>query len=280
MDEQRFLHACQLRQEGKLTEAYSGFVHLAESEADPLDRAGALLYAINTLEMLGQTDAAAAKLSSVRASMEDYSTPESVRGEKFAALELFLDYEDANLSWLRGDSLEAALNKFDAVIKKHRIEAAVDKHGTGPSDLHSRDFFESIQIRRAFILADLGRWKEALPILEGIRSPQEYREGIEFYLGHCYSSAQDLERAQEKLTEALKLGLPKHLEYRAHCELGATYYNLKDYARAKEEFEKGAQMADASYIKESQIWRWLEITCRALGLKTEAEQYARMARPS
>jgi hypothetical protein len=59
-----------------------------------------------------------------------------------------------------------------------------------------------------------------------------------------------------------------------------TYYNLQDYTKAKEEFEKGAQMADASYIKESQIWRWLELTCRALGLNSEAERHARMFKPS
>jgi hypothetical protein len=46
-----------------------------------------------------------------------------------------------------------------------------------------------------------------------------------------------------------------------------TYYNLQDYSEAKEEFEKGAKMATASFIKESQIWRRLELTCRALGLE-------------
>jgi tetratricopeptide (TPR) repeat protein len=280
MDEQHFLHACQLRDEGKLTEAYNEFSHLAENTADPLDKAGALLYAANTLEMSGQIEAATTKVKEVRALMEEYSPPMSLRDEKFAALELFLDYEDANLLWLRGENPDAALNQFDAALKKHRLDAALKKDGLAPKDLHSRDFYESIQIRRAFILADLGRWKEALPILEAIKSPQEYREGVAFYLGHCYLAAHDYISAEQKLTEALRLGgLPRSLEYRAHCELGMTYYNLKDYAKAKEELEKGAQMADATYVRESQIWRWLELTCRALGAKTEAE-YARMSRPA
>jgi tetratricopeptide (TPR) repeat protein len=100
-------------------------------------------------------------------------------------------------------------------------------------------------------------------------------------LGHCYLAANDYIRAEEKLIEALRLGgLPNSLDYRAHCELGVTYYNLRDYAKAKAEFEKSARLAVPSFIKEWEIWKWLQLTCRALGLKAEAEQYARMANPS
>jgi tetratricopeptide (TPR) repeat protein len=99
-------------------------------------------------------------------------------------------------------------------------------------------------------------------------------------LGHCYLEAADYHGAEKKLTEAIKLGLPSHLEYQAHCELGVTYYHLENYSKAKEEFEKGAEKGDPGYIKQSQVWKWLEMTCRALGLKAEAEHYARMARPS
>jgi tetratricopeptide (TPR) repeat protein len=281
MDEQRFRHACQMRDDGKLTQAYDEFSRLADSTADPLDKAGALLYAANTLEISGQVEAATTKISAVRALIEEHRTPMSMSNEKFAALELFLDYEDANLAWLRDENREEVLKRFDATLKKHKLDAALQKDSPAHKDVHSRDLYESIQIRRAFILADLARWEEALPILEAIKSPQEYREGVAFYLGHCYLAAHDYIRAKQKITEALRLGgLPRSLEYRAHCELGMAYYNLKDYAKAKEEFEEGAQMADAAYIKESQIWRSLALTCRALGLKAEAEQYARMANPS
>jgi tetratricopeptide (TPR) repeat protein len=269
MDEQRLLNACRLQDEGKFTEAYNEFIQISDSSADRLDKAGALLYAARTLEISGKCEAATTQLSAVRALLEDY--PKSERDEEFAALERFLDFEDANLFWLRGENPEAALDRFEAALKKHRLPL---------KDPRSNDFYVAIQTRRAFVLADLGRWKEALPILEGITSPQEYEEGIAFYLGHCYVEAGDYHRAEEKLTEALKLRLPGHLEYRAHCELGTTYYYLENYSKAKEEFEKGADKADPIYIKECQIWKWLEMTCRALGLNPEAEQYAQMARPS
>lgn len=279
MDEPKFLKACHLRDAGKLTEAYREFIEVAEGASDPLDKAGALLYACNALEMAGQIEDATSTLREAQALMED-CRHESRVNEKHAAFELFLDYEAANLLWLRGGNAQAALNEFDATIKKHHLGAMVNKHDLIPKEAHSHGFYESIQIRRAFILADLGRWKEAMPILEEIESPQEYKEGIAFYLGHCYSCAHDYNKAIDCLSQALKLGLPKQLEYRAHCELGVTLYHLGEYAQAKAEFEKGVQIADAQYIKESQIWKWLEHTCRALGLKSEAEEYARMQNPS
>jgi len=271
MDEQKLLSACELVNEGKYTEAYDEFIQLAENTPDPLEKAWPLLYAANTLQALGQEEAATAQLSAARTLIEKHRPSSPAKDEKFAAAELFLDFEDANFLWLRGGNHEAALNKFDAALKKHTLTL---------KNPGSRGLYEAIQIRRAFILADLGRWKEALPILEGITSPQEYEEGIACYLGHCYVEAGDYDRAKEKLTEAIRLGLPNHLEYRAHFELGVAYYHLENYRKAKEEFEKGADKADPSYIKESQIWKWLEVTCRALGLKGEAEHYAHMTTPS
>jgi tetratricopeptide (TPR) repeat protein len=281
MDEKRLLKACLIRDEGMLKEAADELLQLAETEKDPLDKAGILLHLVNTLELSGETEVAASKLSLARTLLEGHSTSQLVGDDKFAALELFLDYEDANLSWLRGDNLEVALTKFETLIKKHRLRSLADKQSTAPKDVYLLDFCESSQIRRAFILADLGRWKEALTVLEAIRSPKEYREGIAFYLGHCYLAAHNYGMAERKLTEALRFGsLPISLEFRAHCELGMTYYNLGDYAKAKQELEKGAALASPSYLKESQVWKWLELTCRALGLKQEADDYSHMARPS
>jgi tetratricopeptide (TPR) repeat protein len=272
MDEQHLQHACELVAEGKYTEAYHEFIQLAENTRDPLERAWPLIYAANTLQTLGRQEAATAQLSSARALIEEQRASRSASDEMFAAAESFLDFEDANLSWLRGDNLEAALNRFDAALTKHR---------SALKDPRARGLYEAIQIRRAFILADLGRWKESLPILEEIKSPQEYLEGIAFYLGHCYLAALDYIRAEQKLTEALSLGgLPHSLEYRAHCELGMAYYQLQDYPQAKRELEKSAAKADESYLKDGTIWKYLEATCRALKLKDEADHYASLARPS
>jgi len=182
MDEKRFLHACELVDAGKYTDAYNEFIQLAENTPDPLERAWPLIYAANTLQTLGQEEAATAQLSAARALIETHRPSNSATNEMFAAAESFLDFEDAKLIWLRGGSLEEALSRFNAALKKHRLAL---------KDLRARGLYEAIQIRRASILADLGRRRVPLPILEEIKSPQEYREGIAFYLGHCYLSADD-----------------------------------------------------------------------------------------
>jgi len=272
MDEKRLLHACELVDEGKYAEAYSEFIQLAERTSDPAERSWPLIYAANTLQTMGQEEAATAQLSAARELIETHRPSDSATNEIFAAVESFFDFADANLFWIRGGSLEAALSRFDAALKKHRLAL---------KDPRARGLYEAIQIRRAFILVDLDRWKEALRILEGIESPQEYKEGVAFYLGHCYLAAHDHIRAEQKLTEALSLGgLPHSLEYRAHCELGVTYYEVQNYAQAKRELEKGAATADKSYLKDGTIWKYLEAACRALRLKDEAEHYASLTRPS
>jgi hypothetical protein len=175
MDEQKFQHVYRLRDEGKVMEAYNDFIQLAESETDALDKAGALIYAANALRLSAQYEAATKELRAARTLMEGYPLSNSAAAEKFADLELFLDFEDANLLWLTDQNRQAALDKFEAILRKHRLPVS--------GDPRSHDAYEAIQTRRAFLLANLGRWQEALPILEGIESPHEYEEGIAFYLG-------------------------------------------------------------------------------------------------
>jgi tetratricopeptide (TPR) repeat protein len=229
----------------KILGSYTEFIQLAEDTPDPVEKAWPLIYAANTLDPLMQQETAMIQLNAARTLLEKHRPLISARDEKFAAAECFLDLVDASLLWLRGGNMEAALDRFDLALKKHKTVLK-----------DSGSFQEAFLIRRAFILTNLGRWKEALPILEGIKSPQECREGVAYYLGHCYLAENNYERAQEKLTEALNLGgLPIWLEYRAHCELGMTYYNLKDYEKAKHELEKAAEQADTEHVKQSNIWK-------------------------
>jgi tetratricopeptide (TPR) repeat protein len=270
MDEQRFLNACQMREENKFSEAYEEFLKIAETTEDRIDKAGALLYAGMTLKLLERYEDAKCQFIAARTVAAEYLSPNSSVDERVGHLELYLDFEDADLYWKQGENEEALTrlsNFFETYAERMR-------------EPEFRPIYESVQARRAFILADLNRWKEAMPILEAARSFTEYKEGIAFYLGHCYLAAHDYSRSEERLIEALRLGLPHSLDYRAHCELGMAYYSLEEYAKAKLEFELGARKADPSYIKQSQIWKWLEVTCLKLGLKDEARYYACLSKPS
>jgi hypothetical protein len=56
--------------EGKYAEAHKEFIQLAEDTPDPLEKAWPLIYAANTLQTLGQEEAATAQLSAVRTLVE------------------------------------------------------------------------------------------------------------------------------------------------------------------------------------------------------------------
>src|SRR5437762_14374665 len=91
MDEQRLLKACELVDRGKYSEAHNEFIQLAENTPDPLEKAWPLIYAANTLQTLGQQEAATVQLSAARALIEKHRPSISARDEKFAAVEFFLE---------------------------------------------------------------------------------------------------------------------------------------------------------------------------------------------
>ncbi len=272
-DDEKLLHACRLRDEGEFCAAKREFMEIAERTDDSITRASALLFNIPVLAALGEFELAADHIAAVARILErerETGPHTDGAGQQLRFLEVDLDMEDAYLAWADGRSQEAA-TKFSRLLDKHSEKLRKPEFRLGR---------EIAKARYAFVLADLGRWQEALPILKEAESFESFQEGVAFYLGHCYFAAADYVLATEKLTKALSLGLPDNLKYRALCELGMTCYQLGDYTQAKEYLEKGAAMADKTYINKSQIWKWLELASRNLGQKEEAEYYSQLARPS
>jgi len=231
-----------------------------------------VLYAAASLRAAGEFELARQQLSSIRQILPSLTVldQDSSTDERRVWLEIAIAFEEADIDRTEGRT-EEALARFQDLLSRF---AAQLRQPTYHSD------YEMVQTRRAFLLADLGRWVEALPILEQAESYEQSKESTYFYLGYCYVAVGDYVKGEVKLKKALSLGLPPHLEYRAHCALGQAYHKLEDYAQAKLELEKGAGMADSSYIRQAQLWKWLEITCRHLGLTQEAEHYAQLARPA
>jgi len=167
--------------------------------------------------------------------------------------------------------LEEAIEKLDDALAKYK------------ADLQEPGFvelYQTIQRERAFVLTDIGSMQTALPILEEVDLADPHDRWTLFYLGTCYFYSKKYAEAQEKIEESIRLGLPPEFAGRAHCTLGAACYELKDYRRARIELEKVIETAPPRYIKQAGMWRWLEYTCICLGLKAEAEHYAKLARPS
>jgi tetratricopeptide (TPR) repeat protein len=229
-------------------------------------KAGMLLYVAHAFKEMGQFHLAGNQLEVVRGLLHPpsniglSSADEATRRQLLIGMEL----EDARIS-AGEQKLQEAVDKLDLLIAKHR------------SDLVDRNFaeiYQTVRRDRAFLLADMGRFEDALPELEDLDSREPHDRWILFNLGYCYRCIGRYFDAQRKLEEAIRAGLNPDFEGRAHCALGASCYELGEYARAKIELEIGVRTASPRYIKGSRIWRLLEYTCISLGLKAEADYYA------
>lgn len=120
MDDQRFLRACELRDEGKLREAISEFLRIVSESTGSLDKAGVMLNVATTFKALGEYDQARQQLATARrfVSSLDESAIEAMGDSRPLQLEVNLDFEDADISSFEGQ-LDAAIAKFDLLLKKY-----------------------------------------------------------------------------------------------------------------------------------------------------------------
>ncbi len=154
----------------------------------------------------------------------------------------------------------------------HLIEELVSAYPKQLSLPEFKGLAEEIATLRGFLLGSLGRWGDARLFLEGATPPEAWRAQHSHYLGRCYYENKEYDRAKNKLTEAINLGLETPTEGEAHYVLGLVEYHLSNMRAAKREFELSVKTADPGYLGE-EIWGWLESTSRALGLQAEAENY-------
>jgi tetratricopeptide (TPR) repeat protein len=267
-----FDKAMTLRDQGKYKEAADLFLDLAKATDDLFEKAGMLLNLTHTLKASGSLDLARSQLNTARELLS--LPPNAVLGnaddENRRRLLIWAELEDARIVAAE-DRLQEAIGSLNGILADHRSE--LSKPGFV-------EIYQAVRRDRAFLLTDIGSFQEAVPILEEVDSADPHDRWTLFYLGYCYSCTGKFLESQQKLEEAIRLGLTPDFEGRAHCALGASYYEVGDYSRAKSELEKGVKTASPRYVKQAGIWRWLECTCISLGLKAEAEHYRRLDRSS
>lgn len=257
-----------LRDQGKHKEAVDIFMRIAD-EQENLEKAAILLNAVNTLPNSGQIELAKAQLDVVR-SILSRSSSEDRDQPYYRYLVIAARLEDARICEAEG--------KFqDAIDRIERLESEFDADLQGPA---FQELYWAIERERGFALAHVGSTKSALRVLERVDAADPHDRFTLYYLGSCYSYFGRYEEAQQKVEESLSLGLPPDWAGRAHFRLGAACYQLKDYKRAKLELELAVKTAPKEFIRHEEVWKWLRYTCISLGLKSEAEYYSQLDRPS
>jgi hypothetical protein len=257
-DTERFKHAVELRDAGEVEEALREIAALAGSAPDPEAKATLLLNEARCYRLLGRLPEAKEHLVLARSIMP-----------KTEGL-LYLEEEDAMLRWHEGDRATALkiLDGLHAEYGRYLVRG-------GHEDLYAR-----IQSSRGMLLAELGRYSEAVPLLEqSLKSdwPTIDIEGLLHDLGLSYLQLGRHADARKVLERLLREGTRADLVADVHLYLGDAYFHEGAYAKAMMEFEWCVGHAGEHKIPTPYLYKWLAVTARHLGMKEEAERYDKLA---
>ena len=183
---------------------------------------------------------------------------------------LYFWEEDAILHWHEGDR-KTALGIFDRLQADYGQLLRTQQH----SALDAR-----IQGSRGMLLAELGRYSEAAPLLEramASESAEIDKDGILHDLGLCYLQLGRRAVAKETLERLLREGVRADLMPSTRLYLGDVYFHEGAYAKAMREFEWCLAHAGEHKIPTPYLYRWLAVTAGAMGMKEDAERYDKLA---
>lgn len=271
-DSQLLDRACALREEGKFREAYGLFMLAANQTDNALKKACILLNAATNLTQSHEQERSRNHLNQIRELLGTLnpSTLSQDEQDEFIHVAVGIEIEEAEVLVTEG-KIEAAIEQLAATLEKFKAEIKEPRR---------IPIYDEINTRRAYILADLELFDEAIPRLEESEHRRNDDSIFLFYLGACYYRAKRFGEAQQKLERSLSLGPRRGIAFQAHATLGQVFYETGDYLRAKKQLETSASLAPPDYIKHAQLWKWLEYTCISLGLKEDARRYGQLARPS
>ncbi|HEX3378001.1 MAG TPA: hypothetical protein VHS29_14120 [Candidatus Acidoferrales bacterium] len=267
-DNQRFNHAYSKFEAGEDSQALQELRDLAKGIVEPMDKAALHYHETLFLEDMG-------RIAEARLTLEE------LKRVLAAIVESPTDSEEFNVrttlsAMVQHAELRVTIAEGKEVDAHALLEDLVSRY---PKQLRTAEcltIFNEVTTLRGLLLADVGQWAEARPLLEQANPPDGAKSQILYYLGHCYYQFLEYERARDKLVEALNLGLDRRWESMAHYILGLVYYRLSDLKAAKSQFELCLKTADPAYLDKTKIWEWLEAASRGLGLQEDAEKYKRM----
>jgi tetratricopeptide (TPR) repeat protein len=248
-----------LRDAGKVEQALQELAALAEATPDPEAKATLLGNQSTCLMILGRLEEARERIT------------EALQIAPRTQVLLYLWEEDASLYWHEGQR-EKALE----ILERLHVE-----HGELLLAAEHRDLADRIRSARGMLLAELGRYQEALPLLEQSLNSESAaidNEGLLRELGLSYLQLGRRTDARRVLERLLREGTRTDLVADAHLYLGDVYFHQRAYAKAMTEFEWCLAHAGEHKIPTPYLYKWLAVTARALGMKEDAERYDEFAK--
>jgi tetratricopeptide (TPR) repeat protein len=236
-------------------------LEILEQEVQDKENKGlVILYEALFLGRLGRTTEARERLRAVAKLWE----PSPEHQARMAVVDALLDEADGQAP--------RTLKKLGQILEEYRTLWKTD-------DVHN--LYEEIQFNRGRLLATIGDWRLALPVLEECLSFERPMAG-ELYqsLGFCYFQAERWDKAEEILRLALSKEIIPSFSSAAHYYLGRIFYLRGALGKALMEFELALSDAKVAGTSQKNIYDALAKSSQYLGLSEDASRYALLAKSS
>lgn len=267
----RLEDAYALRDEGRYSESRDAFREIEERTDNVLLKANARLGSSMAAVGLADNDLARKHLAWIKEFLTHYEANSNADDDfEVRRLKILVAVQEAIIEAAEGKP-ETALGTYDSLIDSCKADLLKQEFS---------DIRDTLYGEKAFLLADLMSFEQALPILEKLEASQSRNSSVLFYLGYCYMEMKMFTAARDRLEKATALGLTGNFRFRARWALGITLCGLGDYENAKVEFERSRKTASEFDVVEGKLFQWLKYCCQQLGLEQEAAEYARLAEGS
>jgi tetratricopeptide (TPR) repeat protein len=258
VDEEQLEHARKLMQNGDFESSLKAFRELG-SAAEGLDSKFDCAYGeLLSLIRLGKANEARQLLRVIRRTFAEID-------------EALVRADEAEIE------IDSQEDRWDRVLPA--LERMLDRYGDLLHHPRLRDMYEQVQLRRGMRLADLGRYKEALPLLEEALTFDLHQADGNLYheLGRCYLDNEDYERANNAFTKAIGLGIHDSRAAHAHWSIAVILLRKDSAARALEELRLAEEHAAAAGTSKKNIYKAMAVAFHKLGMDEDALRYAKMS---
>ena len=256
MNKEQLQYALSLEHSGQLQRAAQEYCALAESSTDPSTQTSLLLSAKVCYEQLGDL-AEAKKLLQRASALVPY-------GSEMA---FFVEGETAELAASEGRHADA-LRQFDSLASQYRQYTEAEEN---------RDYWERLQLRRAFVLTDLRRPKEALALLHKFLAMGREVRTVRYYLGVCHFQMGEDDYAEQEFKRVIEEAALDALQFRSEYYLGLLAGRRGDARIALNHLKTCADNVRTCDLPVSDVYEAVAAVYDLLKDSRQAERYRELA---